>query len=622
MRPTPKSCFAFVSASLFVASAALAQSSATKKRVLTETDLPRITYPAMPDSVQFVKSDAEFKPFLVRFAADLDNMLDRYDIQDKATLRKLLGYKESVENLQDDLHGALVTVEQERSLQEKPAARASFKLSEDSFMAAWKKSGSIFSPAFVESYQKDYAAALQASDYSLVGEDLKGARTSCDLDLAPMFESSLKRQDADSSKSGTITFEQAASLVQARFYSKIGARIQPVFCASLKPYLLAHDVARPDIWAARDVTFTNNEKLTPVKIAIWDSGVDLTDYPKNLWTDPKPGKDSGPHGLAFDTHGIPFTANLQPLDADQKAFYPTFLKLTQGFSDLQDGLDTAAAKGAQQYFKDTPPAQLAKERTTDIFISQYTHGTHVAGIAVRGNPAAQLVVIQFNDGIAYLPFAPDMAWANRFKADFAEVGDYLREHDVRVVNMSWSDSVSEFEGWLGKTSSEKDPAVRKKTAEQIYAVWRDAIESAIQRAPHTLFFCAAGNSDSDASFNGDVPASLHLPNLITVGAVDQAGMETSFTSFGKTVLLHANGYRVPSLLPGGTEARYSGTSMATPNVANLAAKLIALRPALKPSEVIDILEQTADASPDGRLHLINPKVAVERVQQMNSAEAR
>ena len=54
----------------------------------------------------------------------------------------------------------------------------------------------------------------------------------------------------------------------------------------------------------------------------------------------------------------------------------------------------------------------------------------------------------------------------------------------------------------------------------------------------------------------------------------------------------------------------SGTSMASPNVVNLAAKLIALDPSLTPEETISLIKQGADKSIDGRRNLINPKATV------------
>jgi len=64
--------------------------------------------------------------------------------------------------------------------------------------------------------------------------------------------------------------------------------------------------------------------------------------------------------------------------------------------------------------------------------------------------------------------------------------------------------------------------------------------------------------------------------------VVQEWNETSFTSYGSTVVVDADGYNVESYVPGGAKLRLSGTSMASPNVVNLAAKLFALNPALTP----------------------------------------
>ncbi|MES2219856.1 MAG: hypothetical protein V4587_02685 [Acidobacteriota bacterium] len=63
------------------------------------------------------------------------------------------------------------------------------------------------------------------------------------------------------------------------------------------------------------------------------------------------------------------------------------------------------------------------------------------------------------------------------------------------------------------------------------------MKGAIEAALDTLWVCAASSYDSNVSFLGDVPASRELPDLVTVGTVDQVGDETSFTSYGRTVIL-------------------------------------------------------------------------------------
>jgi subtilisin family serine protease len=134
-------------------------------------------------------------------------------------------------------------------------------------------------------------------------------------------------------------------------------------------------------------------------------------------------------------------------------------------------------------------------------------------------------------------------------------------------------------------------------------------------APEILFVAAAGNSDNDNTFSELIPSGLNLPNLITVGAIDQSGKPTSFTTFGGNVKLYANGFEVESYLPGGERIKYSGTSMAAPNTTNLAAKLIALNPKLTTAQVIDLM--TRGATPmqgkEGKF-VINPKKSVELLQ--------
>jgi subtilisin family serine protease len=130
---------------------------------------------------------------------------------------------------------------------------------------------------------------------------------------------------------------------------------------------------------------------------------------------------------------------------------------------------------------------------------------------------------------------------------------------------------------------------------------------ALRSAPEILFVCAAGNSDEDNQFQELIPSSFQLPNLLTVGAVDQAGDRTSFTTFGKNVEVYASGFEVDSYIPGGERMKFSGTSMASPHVANLAAKIIALKPSLKPEEVAALIRSGAEKGGSENFPLIHPK---------------
>jgi subtilisin family serine protease len=127
---------------------------------------------------------------------------------------------------------------------------------------------------------------------------------------------------------------------------------------------------------------------------------------------------------------------------------------------------------------------------------------------------------------------------------------------------------------------------------------------------------SAGNADSDNAFEEFLPSSFDLPNIVSVGAVDQAGDETSFTSFGK-VDVYASGFQVESYVPGGDRLPFSGTSMSSPNVVNLAAKLLAVDPSLTPAELRRLIEAGCDehVTGDRTVRLINPKRSLELLAQ-------
>jgi subtilisin family serine protease len=602
----------FAAACLLVFLAPVAPSQTTgKKKVTSTSDLPRFTYPVTGSASDLLQADAvTFNAFAAKVKADLDSIFRDYDIQDKATLRRLFTAQLNLQQAAGENRLALETIASLQGVAEKPSDSLPERVFVRSELQAAVDANATSGAAYEQAFRKYFRQAFDELPIDVAqGIARSVLARSASYNSAALIANVKADLDPAVQKSGVLDNKQAWNLIAQRndlqFYFPVKAVETEVF----RQYLAAHSAQQSDIWQARDVAFAPDQKLTPVAVAIWDSGVDVALFPEQLFSDPHPTV-SGNHGLAFDGTGDPSTSWLLPLTLAEQREYPDFLVRSKGMPDLQDGIDSPEARAVQDQPNALTADQLRERENLSDTLDLYQHGTHVAGIAARGNPAVRLVVIRFNDLITQLPFQPTPEWAHRMAADFRQMSDYFRTRNVRVVNMSWDDDPEEFEAWLANTGAGTDPAERKRRAAEVFAIWHDAVESAIKNAPNTLFVCAAGNNNRDAGFAQDVPASLRLPNLLAVGAVNSSGKETSFTSYGATVFIYANGFQVDSFVPGGTRTKMSGTSMASPSVANLAAKLIALDPSLTPVQVIDLIKKGATTSADGRLNLIDPKASV------------
>jgi subtilisin family serine protease len=593
---------------------------AAKKKVTSQADLPRFSYPLTTPASELVQADsATFDAFAMKVRADLDSVLQGYEISDKATMRTLLSTKADLQELAGDYQGALDTVKAIRGMEDKPAARLTSGLFTESELKAAIENKSTSGTLYEQAFKKSYSDAVNTLPWDVVQDTMKAAWAGAKLRNKASLVSFVKTEiDPAVEKSKAVGEEEAATLIFVRRAIQFDLPLNTARVEVLGGYVRAHNVMKPDIWQAREITFTAADKLTPVLVGIWDSGVDVSIFGEQVFGDPHPTA-SGDHGLSYLDDGGVSHAWLYPLTDAQQKEYPNFRDELKGRLDLENGVDTPEAQELQRKMSTFTPDQMHERTELQKVLGYYVHGTHVAGISARGNPAVRLVVARFNDQLPDLPFQPTPEWAHKLAADFLEMSSYFRSRNVRVVNMSWGDDPQEFEVWLSKTGGPRDPAERKKRAAELYAIWHDAVEAAIKNSPDTLFVCAAGNSDSDASFLQDVPAGLRLPNLIAVGAVNQAGDETSFTSYGPTVAVDADGYEVESYVPAGAKLKLSGTSMASPNVTNLAAKLFALDPSLTPQKAIELIKQGATPSEDGRRHLIDPKRSIELLKNRKAS---
>jgi subtilisin family serine protease len=570
-----------------------APAQSQRTTVTDETQLPRFAY-AMPmaPSKLVVADDATFAPFLRAVEADVDKTLAQYDITDKATLRDYLATRLAGALLSGDNAGIRATVTALRAAETKP----------DRALLAGRLELASISGNFAQADR----AAVFALPWSIVSDSVKEEAGFEPVDTRDAIVGNVAHDfDPIAAKSQTLDGPSARALVRLRAQLML-LTVLPQDVKILQAYIARHNVTKPDIWAARDVTLKPSQVKQLVRIGILDSGVDPHDYPTRMYG----GIAAQQHGLAFADDGTQSSSDLYPLPPDVASDYPKLVKLLTGFSDMESGITSPDAAAAAAYLRSLDATQEAAFAREMDFVGEYAHGSHVAGIASRGNPAAQIVVARFDDNLPTIAFAPSVEWAQRMAQNFAAIGAFFREHNVRVVNMSWGDQVSEFEQWLAKTDATADPQTRKQKAQELYAIWRSAIESMIADTPGTLFVAAAGNGDNDATFAQDVPGSLVYPNLLTVGAVNQAGDSTSFTSYGPTVAVYADGFHVPSKIPQGYTVKFSGTSMAAPNVTNLAGKLFALDPSLTPQQVRALIVNGATPITGSKLRLIDPKRSV------------
>ena len=137
----------------------------------------------------------------------------------------------------------------------------------------------------------------------------------------------------------------------------------------------------------------------------------------------------------------------------------------------------------------------------------------------------------------------------------------------------------------------------------------DAVQVAWNRG--AVLVAAAGNDGSTAP---NYPAAY--PNVLSVGAFDEDGLRAPFSNYGNSVDVSAPGNVIVSTwpmigcagapqVPGdfGCYNFLSGTSMATPHAAGVAAMVLARPDVTTNAQVVDIIQESADPVGVGQVPL-------------------
>lgn len=192
----------------------------------------------------------------------------------------------------------------------------------------------------------------------------------------------------------------------------------------------------------------------------------------------------------------------------------------------------------------------------------FAHGTHVAGIlSATTNNSIGIASIGYNTKILPVKIGRD--------ADAALTGStdgiyYAMRSGVDIMNFSW--------GTL------TDSQVLRSLILQV-------------QAAGILMVAAAGN-DGDQT----VVYPAAYPEVMSVGSTNENDQRSSFSNYGSTISVMAPGTNIYSTLPEGndTYGNNSGTSMATPLVAGLAALVKANFPSFTANQIQERIEMGCD----------------------------
>jgi hypothetical protein len=378
--------------------------------------------------------------------SDIEVVLARYDIRDRATLAQFQSMLREIAVFETDEPGFNKANRLYREYLDKPALKVWTGTVDGARFAALSraKGGSA---ALRTAFAAELTSRLATLDWSVTGQTVKEryrsrALASPALRRASLVEALQPTVDAG----GSLDMPSLAGLLATVNDVKQLIPLADAERAAEKAWIDKNDRVKPDIWSLRDVTL-QNRGLTPVMIGIWDSGVDTDVFPSIAWSNPKEllnGKDDDGNGLIDDIHGIAIDVNgehvsntLLTIPPELAGEFKRIELIGRGQSELQAGLDTPATRQTIQFFRAGSAEEIQSVLNGLGWYGSYSHGTHVTGIAVKGNPAARVLVARTAFDWRSPPRRPTETTARAFAKAHQDAVDYFNRAAGTLRRTRW-----------------------------------------------------------------------------------------------------------------------------------------------------------------------------------------
>ena len=349
-----------------------------KKRIDKAADLPRFSYKLDGRIEDMVRDDARFKPFAAEVRRDLESVLAQYDIQDKATLRQILGELAQLDMLDGNYDAALARVAQMRALEDKPADKLLSGVTARAIVAGVRASPDRGSAAYRDAVARSINSELAPMPYDVIGNEAKEMKAGAELlgegrligNIREVLQPSVDRN-------GSLSSELAPAMVRTKYVYDYILALKPVLVEAASSYLAAHKVDKPDIWAARAANLASRGKYAPVTIAVWDSGVDTRLFPNNIVK-----ASGGVPVIAFDRFSMPADGRAagDPGSAEEQG--PAAEVASQGF--LRSAVEHRQPRGERGQ---ELPARRSSPTSTKR--SSRRSGLPATGCTARTSPASR-----------------------------------------------------------------------------------------------------------------------------------------------------------------------------------------------------------------------------------------